>query len=138
MNEHTDDTEPIEIDEQADSTLVVRVESVEQARDRMMDAAQAIDRGDTPEERHGVSLPTQDRLNRLLSESAIELLRTIARENPQSINETARTADRDVHIVHDTLTELERLGLVRFEAEGNAKRPVVWYDEIDVEIPITV
>lgn len=137
MNEHTDDTEPIEIDEQADSTLVVRVESVEQARDRMMDAARAIDSGEAPEERHGVSLPTQGRLNRLLSESAIELLRTIARENPRSINETARVAGRDVHIVHDTLTELERFGLVRFEEDGNAKRPVVWYDEIDVEIPIT-
>lgn len=137
MSEHTDDTDPIEIDEHADSTIVVRVESVEQARNRMLDAARAIDRGDAPDERHGVSLPTQDRLNRLLSESAVELLRTIARENPRSINETARAAGRDVHIVHDTLTELERLGLLRFEEEGNAKRPVVWYDEIDVEIPIT-
>lgn len=39
--------------------------------------------------------------------------------------------------VHDNLNELERLNLVRFETDGRAKRPVVWYDDIDVELPIT-
>lgn len=121
---------------QTDNTLVVRVETVEEARRRMREAARDIERGDDPDEPHGLSLPSDDRLNSVLSDKNIELLRTIADEEPASINETARLVDRDVHAVHDNLTELERLGLLRFEEEGNARRPVVWYDDIEVDISI--
>ena len=44
---------------------------------------------------------------------------------------------RDVHQVYDDLNELARLNLIEFEDWSQAKRPVVWYDDIDIEIPIT-
>lgn len=117
-------------------TFTVRVETVEQARERMRRAARAIDEDENPDERYGLSLPSENRLNQVLSETNIALLRLIASEEPSSINETARLADRDVHAVHDNLTQLADLGLVRFEEEGNAKRPVVPYDDIEVDVAI--
>lgn len=119
-----------------DRTFVVRVESPEEARRRMREAVRTIEEGGNPEERFGMSLSSEDRLATVMSDRNIELLRTIAREEPGSINETARLVDRDVHAVHDNLTELDGLGLLRFEEESNRRRPVVWYDDIEVDIPI--
>jgi len=38
--------------------------------------------------------------------------------------------------VLDNVNELEDYGLLRLEQEGRAKRPVVWYDELDIEVPL--
>jgi len=84
-----------------------------------------------------VVLRDEDDIYRLLHPNSLRLLRVIAREGPSSIRVTARLVDRDVRQVHDELTALARLNLVYFETEGRAKRPMVWYDDIDVELPIT-
>ena len=64
------------------------------------------------------------------------LLRTIAREEPAGIRETARLVDRDVRQVHRNLNELESLGLIDLKERGLAKRPTVWYDTIEVDLPL--
>ena len=66
--------------------------------------------------------------------TTIELLRAIAHEEPSSIRETARLVNRDVRQVHDNLWTLGGEGLVEFERDGRARRPVVDYDEIELEI----
>ncbi len=65
----------------------------------------------------------------------MELLGTIADEKPASIRETARLVERDVKNVHDELTRLERLGVIRFEHEGRSKRPVFPYEEVVISVP---
>lgn len=42
--------------------------------------------------------------------------------------------DRDVKNVHDELAKLEALGVIYFEQDGQAKRPVVWFDELDIRL----
>jgi Predicted transcriptional regulator len=49
----------------------------------------------------------------------------------------AELVDRDFKEVHRNLTELERLNVIEFEESGRAKRPVVRFDEIDVEVSLT-
>lgn len=68
--------------------------------------------------------------------TTIELLRTIASEEPASIREAARLVDRDVRQVHDNLWELGQLGLVAFDRSGRAHRPVVDYDRIEVAVDL--
>ena len=63
------------------------------------------------------------------------LLDAIAEHEPESIRETARLVDRDVKNVHEELTKLARLGLVRFEQQGQAKRPKFRYDEVLISLP---
>lgn len=78
-------------------------------------------------------------LSRFLSDSNLELLQTISQENPASIRATADLVDRDYREVHRNVTELEDLGLIRFEGgePGKAKTPVIEYDDIEVAIPLS-
>jgi predicted transcriptional regulator len=128
-NEHEDGSSSVR-------TLTVRVASPEAAFDELEERFAALDAGDEPEPLYEVVLQREEDLTRLLRPGTIELLRTVAREHPESIRETARLVGRDVHQVHDTVTELARLNLLRLEEEGRRKRPVVWYDDLEIELSI--
>lgn len=119
-------------------TLHVKIESADDYRERVHADLQALERGELDDEsdRYELSLPDEQALSRLFSASNIELIRTIAEHEPASMRETAELVDRDIKEVHRNLTELERLGFIEFEQVGRAKRPVVWYNEIDVEIDV--
>lgn len=78
-------------------------------------------------------------LTRFLRETNLELLEAIRREEPDSIRAAATLVDRDYREVHRNLTELESLGLVRFDGDGpgTAKTPLVEYDDIEIAISLT-
>lgn len=103
---------------------------------RVEEVLKAIDAGETPDPYFEHVFDDVDDLHRVTRPKNLELLRTIAREEPTSIRDTARLVGRDVRQVHDNLEELEALGLIEFETEGRAKRPTVWYDEIAVELEL--
>lgn len=119
-----------------DRTLTVRVASPDDAFDDVADRLDALDRGEESEPLYRVTFQREKDLQRLLSAKNIELLRAIARESPRSIRELARMVGRDIRQVHDNLRELETYGLVDVEQTGRAKRPTVWYDDIEIEVPI--
>lgn len=75
-------------------------------------------------------------VSQVMRPTTIALLRTIVAENPESIRATAEAVDRDVKNVHRNLMDLSRLGVVEFEWEGRARRPVVPYDELSVSVPL--
>jgi len=77
-----------------------------------------------------------DELFGLLTPQTVELLRTIAREQPGSIRETARLVDRDIKNVHRELIRLGARDLVEFEEDGRARRPVLTYDTLAIELAI--
>ncbi|XGI82769.1 transcriptional regulator [Halorutilales archaeon Cl-col2-1] len=119
--------------------LHVKVAGVSATRhqDPVAEAMKAIDEGEEPEESYGLTLETEERVNEIFDDRNLELIRTIARENVESIRDLARRVDRDVRQVHDSVTELEKLGLIELEEEGRRKKPTVWYDSISVDIPVT-
>lgn len=116
------------------TTLHVQIESTDEYRDRVHADLEALERGELNNDRYELSLPNEQALSRLFSASNIELIRAIAEHEPASMRETAQIVERDIKEVHRNLRELERLGLVEFKQAGRAKRPVVWYDGIDIEI----
>lgn len=103
---------------------------------RVEDVLDALDRGERPKAYFEVVFHDPDQLHLVTRPKNLELLRTIARENPESIRETARLVDRDVRQVHENLWELESLGLIEFDRSGRSKRPTVWYDSIEVDLPL--
>lgn len=117
-------------------TLHVRVDTPDNAFDRVEERLATIDAGERPESLFEVVLQSEDDLQRLLSAKNIELLRVIAREEPESIRDLCRQVDRDIRQVQDALSTLERLGFVEFEESGQSKRPRVWYDDITIDVPI--
>lgn len=102
-----------------------------------IEALRSIDAGEEPGPHFEVVYHDMDDLKRATREKNVELLQAIAREEPASIRETARIVNRDVSQVHTNLKELESLHLIKFESgRGGAKRPYVWYDELDVHLPL--
>lgn len=103
---------------------------------RVRETLAALDRGETPDPYLERVYHDPGELHRVTRPKNLELLQTLARKQPASIRETARLVDRDVRQVHRNLEELAELGLIEFEEKGRSKRPLVWYDEIDVELPL--
>lgn len=76
-------------------------------------------------------------LNTLLRPTNLELLEAIAQHEPESIREAAELVGRDYKQVHHNLSELEDIGIITFEGGGSgaAKKPVLIYDGIEIDIP---
>lgn len=116
--------------------LTVRIESDEEFHDRVLEDLEALESGDELDDAYELSLPDEHALARVLSEPNLELLRVIAEHEPESIREAARVVDRGVKEVHQNLTELEQYGMVELQDQGRAKRPVIWYDDIEITFPV--
>lgn len=52
------------------------------------------------------------------------------------MRDVARLVDRDIKEVSRNLNELAELRVVKFEQEGRAERPVVWFDHLKVDTDI--
>jgi len=120
----------------SESERVLHIRFERSDSDRIEETLRAIDAGETPEPYFECTFHDSDQLHQVRRPKNLELLRTIAREEPNGIRETARLVDRDVRQVHRNLTELEALGLIDFEQDGRSKRPSVWYDTIEVDLPL--
>ena len=136
MNDTTPPLHPIEREQlRAESTLVVTVKSSSEFHDDVTDGIEAIKRGDAADSTPTLSFTSYDDLMETLTPRVLDLIKAIRREEPASINETARVVDRDVKNVHEELSRLARLGIIFFEKDGQSKRPVVWFDKLVINLP---
>lgn len=117
------------------STLLVTVQSTDEFYEKGREAIERLQRGEAIEEPDSFSFPSVDLLFETFNSQTMHLFETIAEEEPASIRETARLVERDVKNVHQELTELERLGLIQFEQDGRAKRPIFPYEEVIISLP---
>lgn len=69
---------------------------------------------------------------RIFRPTNLELLEAIAEHEPDSIRDLARTVDRHAPEVTENVHELADYGLITLEEDGRAKRPRLWYDQIEV------
>lgn len=116
-------------------TLEVRLDSDEQ-HSELLEDIRALERGEEVEERHVLILDTEKELQRLLSPSNLALLRAIRHHEPESMRGVADLVDRDFKQVHRNLTELDALNVIDLQEDGRSKRPVVRFDEIDIELSL--
>lgn len=118
-----------------ESTLSITVRSSGEFHDDVSDAVELLDRGESVDSTPTLSFGSYDDLMETLTPRVLDLIEAVRREEPGSINETARAVDRDVKNVHEELSRLARLGIVYFEEDGQRKRPVVWFDELVINLP---
>ena len=136
MNDTTPPLHPMEREQlRAESTLVVTVKSSDKFHDDVTDEIKALESGDTVDSTPTLSFTSYDDLMKTLTPRVLDLIEAIRREEPASINETARVVDRDVKNVHEELSQLAQLGIIFFEEDGQRKRPVVWFDELVINLP---
>ena len=136
MNDTTPPLHPMEREQlRAESTLVVTVKSSSEFHDDVTGGIETLERGDKVESPPTLSFASYDDLMTTLTPRVLDLIEAIRREEPASINETARVVDRDVKNVHEELGRLAQLGVIFFEEDGQRKRPVVWFDELVINLP---
>lgn len=112
--------------------LLVTVDETVTPYEEGLDAIRRLTDGESIDRPATVRFPNESRLTEVFNERTYTLLRVIRDEAPESIRETARLVGRDKKNVHEELTTLEALGVVRFEENGRAKRPVFPYDDLVV------
>ncbi|MDL0137574.1 hypothetical protein PNQ20_12005 [Halobacterium salinarum] len=136
MTESTPPLHPMEREQlRAESTLVVTVTPSSEFHDDITDSIAALKQGDAMDSTPTLSFTSYDDLMDTLTPRVLELIEAIRQEEPASINETARVVDRDVKNVHEELSRLAQLGIIFFEEDGQRKRPVVWFDELVINLP---
>jgi predicted transcriptional regulator len=119
------------------TTLTIRVGDGAETRREARERIRTLEGGEELADRHVLVLDDESELQRLLSPANLELLGAIREHEPESMRAAAELVNRDFKEVHRNLTELEALNVVTLEREGRAKRPVVRFDEIDVELSLT-
>jgi len=98
----------------------------------------AIDAGEDVEPSEPtLSIEDLETFGRVFRSTNLELLEAIVEHEPESIRKLARLVDRNPPEVLENVNELADYGLIELEQHGRSKRPVVWYDEIDVDLPLT-
>lgn len=118
-----------------ESTLVVTVLSSNEFHDDVTDNIETLEGGVAIESPPRLSFTSYDELMETLTPRVLDLIEAIRKEEPSSINETARVVDRDVKNVYEELSQLAQLGIIFFEENGQSKRPVVWFDELVINLP---
>lgn len=136
MTDHTPSLHPMEREQlRSESTLVVTVTKPKAFHDEVTEQVETLERSGTEDSPPRLSFASHDDLLATLTPQVLDLIEAVRRDEPSSINETARVVDRDVKNVHEELTRLARLGIVFFETDGQSKRPVVWFDELVITLP---
>lgn len=121
---------------ETETTLHVKYMDADEALEKPLEGIRSIKEGEEPDDTPLVVVTTKEDLNRVTRDTTIDLINAIAEHEPASIRETARLVDRSPIDVKKNLDEMERVGLIRFEEDGGAKRPVVWYDSLNLEVPV--
>jgi predicted transcriptional regulator len=112
------------------NVLVATIGGGEELYEEGLEAIQQLERGESIEKPTTVTFANEKQLGDVFNERTYTLLRVVREEEPGSIRETARLVDRDVKNVHEELTKFEVLGIIRFDEEGQSKRPVFPYDDL--------
>lgn len=117
-----------------DRTLRIRFRDGDDSE--VEEVMEALDRGETPDPQFEVVYHDPADVHRVTRPKNLELLRAIVQHEPASIRETARVVDRDVRQVHRNLSELAELHLIDLVEDGQSKRPSIWYDTIELDLPL--
>ena len=120
---------------QHESTLVVTVGPLSAFHDDVRAAIRGLQADEDVDSPPTIAFESYDDLLSTFTPRTLDLIEAVRRERPASINEAARVVDRDVKNVHEELTRLARLGIVYFVDEAQRKRPVVWFDELRIDLP---
>lgn len=121
--------------------ITIGIRSLDEGLDNLVNAAEALMRGDKVKKQRGIYFENLDAFRKILTEKRLELLHVVKRDKPNTIHELSRLLCRDVKNVSDDLKYLAELGLVSLDknasaGEGRRVSPRVSYEKIRLEIAI--
>lgn len=102
----------------------------------MVDAAVTQLDGEDPAEEAIRSFDRVADIRQLLTERRLEVMRSIMTAPPDSISNLADRLDRNYSEVHSDVAVLADHDIIYFESDGRAKRPVIPYERVHVDIEV--
>lgn len=118
-------------------TLRIRTAPWEAFQEASLEMAEAAAGGEMSGDRL-VTFEDAEAIQRLLTPKRLELLKSVMREPPASLRQLAARLERSPSEVHGDVHRLEEYGIIRLEPAGRAKRPVVPYESIEIEVTLSL
>jgi len=120
------------------STLTVESKTWTDAKEDALEKARRFDEGEETDETNVVFVDPAD-VQRILTPKRMEMIETLMSEGTEvgSIRELAEVLDRNPSEVHEDVHTLEEYSIVVLRDEGRAKRPVVPYDDININVSLS-
>jgi predicted transcriptional regulator len=118
------------------TTLKIETQTWKDAKEKALEKARRFEEGEETTETDITFVEPSD-VQRLLTPKRLELIQTLMSEEVGSIRELAEVLDRNPSEVHDDVHTLEEYGIIELREEGRAKKPVVPYDDIDINVSLS-
>lgn len=126
-------TKTEEIDEE--SVLVLRSAPWEEFKETALREVREFEQGER-QPYHVRNFEDATEIQRILTPKRLELIRSIMENEPDSMSEVSEELGRGLREIHDDLHLLEEYEIVELRKEGRAKKPVVPYDRIKIEVDL--
>ena len=117
----------------------IGIKNVKEALDDFVKTGTAIERGELVKTEKGVYFESIEGFRKALTPKRLELLRLIKERHPESLQELARFAHRDMKSIVTDINILESLDLVDLKRKNMGRKqstPTVDYDRIDLQIAV--
>jgi predicted transcriptional regulator len=117
----------------------IGIKTVPEALEDFVKTGEVIQRGRNVRTEKGVYFESIEGFRRALTPKRLELLRLIKEKHPESLQELARFAHRDMKSIVTDINILESLDLVDLKRKSTGRKqstPTVNYDQIDLQIAV--
>jgi len=119
--------------------IKIGIKTVAEALGDFVKTGEAIQRGESVKTEKGVYFESIEGFRKALTPKRLELLHLIKEKHPESLQELARFAQRDMKSIVTDIDILESLGLVDLNRKSTGRKqstPTVDYDRIDLQIAV--
>jgi len=117
----------------------IGIKSVKEVLEDFVRAGEAIERGEGIKRERGVFFESIEGFRKALTPKRLELLHLIKEKHPQSLQELARLARRDMKSIVTDIEILEGLDLIDMKRKKEGRResiPTVAYDALEVVVAV--
>lgn len=117
----------------------IGIKSLEDVLEDTKEAMKKLERGEKVKPEKGLYFESIEGFRKALTPKRLELLRLIREKQPESIQELARLAKRDIKSIATDIAILEGLGLIDMKRKKEGRResrPTVNYNAINLEIVV--
>jgi len=114
----------------------IRIRDIRTALDDFVATGEALARGKAVSQEAGIYFTSIEAFRKAITPRRLELLNLIKTARPESINQLASLAGRNIKNVAEDVKLLSQVGLLETKEAENRVEPQVDYDEIDLRIAV--
>jgi predicted transcriptional regulator len=119
--------------------VTIRIKPFENAMDEAINVMWNLKQGKKVKpKKPTLTFPDLETLRTILTDERLRLLQTVNEKKPKSLYELAQLLNRKYPNVYTDAKKLEELGLIELRGHNNQNQPLLQYEKIRIEIPLTI